>query len=270
MTALDVHTSAWLDWARRNGVPAAGRDAVPAQMRPCYEIMNDHAEAIPSLTTSLGQLQAWLHDMPAAGAPGAVLDWPAALARLDDRIESTPDGIGVDVPLLREQRQRLGDLDPGPTHAVPCHGSFSPVTLCLNPDDHRDVVIIGWSEAVLADREYDVSFSELGFWASPYLVADPEVRTMLKLARSFLSSGYLAGYRSVARELDEHRQRVWGAFHTCSTLASPLHTVAPFCDWDPDVARPVLDAFRTDLAERFDALADDTATVGSQEGDHGA
>jgi aminoglycoside phosphotransferase (APT) family kinase protein len=155
---------------------------------------------------------------------------------------------------------RLGRLitaDPGPLAPVPCHGDFTPVTVLLDPDDHRELAITGWSSALVSDREYDVAFTELGLWSSPYLTPDRERRPMLKVARSFLVNGYRAGYAAVAGAPDPERLRLWGAHHVCRVLAGPLLTAEPYRSWDPDVAATTVTAFRAELLARFDDLLPD-------------
>lgn len=229
---------AWLAWAARHGVPVRARAAAP--LVPCYELMNTTPVATPGLMVALGQLQAWLHERPYDDAPGPFLDRPAALARLD----------GADESLVR----RLVLADPGPSAPAPCHGDFTPVTVLVDPDDHRDVAITGWGAAVVCDREHDVAYTELGLWASPYLTDDRDARPLLKVARSFLLNGYRAGYAAVAGAPDADRVRWWRAFHACRLLAAPLETAEPFASWDQDVATATVAAFRTDLAAHVDDL----------------
>ncbi|GAB4013691.1 phosphotransferase family protein [Nocardioides ultimimeridianus] len=236
--------SAWLDWAARSAVPTATEGLVP-----CYEVMDADPAAIPGLTVALGQLQAWVHARPATDAPGPTVTWSAALDRIEDSLaDPEPE---VDTGLVRAMLARLRAIDPGPLEPVPCHGDFTPVTVRFDPADHRAVAVGGWAGAVLSDREYDVAFTELGFWASAYLSDDPGRRTLMKVARSFLLNGYRAGYAAVAGHPDPHRLGCWAAFHACRLLATPLLSSEPYCTWDPATAAATVRSFRDDLAVRF-------------------
>lgn len=254
MTTEADSETAWLAWASRQGVPAAAPADVPPDLLPCYEVMNAEPRAIPGLTVALGQLQAWLHARPAADAPGPTVEWQDALDRLAGSVVADPE---VDADLVGHQLARLSAADPGGLSPVPCHGDFTPVTVHLDPNDHRDIVVTGWGTAVLSDREYDVAFSELGLWASAYLTPEPERRTLMKVARGFLLNGYRAGYADVAGAPDPGRRRLWGAYHACRLLAVPMLPGPPFSSWEPAVAAATVTAFRTDLAARFDDLLPD-------------
>lgn len=258
MTTEVDSEAGWLLWAARHGVPAAAlgsRAGVRPGLLPCYEVMNAAPGAIPGLTVALGQLQAWLHGRPTADAPGPTVEWQDALDRLAGAVAAADPEVDVD--LVGRLLARLSAVDPGPLSPVACHGDFTPVTVHLDPDDHRDIVVTGWGDAVLSDREYDVAFSELGLWASAYLTPDPERRTLMKVARGFLLNGYRAGYAAVAGAPDPGRRRLWGAYHVCRLLAGPLLAGPPFRSWDPTVAAATVTAFRTDLAARFDDLLPD-------------
>lgn len=244
--------SAWLAWAHRHGVPAAAPGQVPGHLQPCYEVMNASPGAIPGLTVALGQLQGWLHGRPTLDAPGPTLDWADALELLAAALSVA--GPDVDTSLGSRQLARLAAVDPGALSPVPCHGYFTPVTVHLDEHDHRDVVVAGWAEAVVSDREYDVAYSELGLWASAYLTPDPEQRTLLKVARGFLLNGYRAGYAAVAGAPDPGRRRIWGAYHASRLLAAPLLDELPYRSWEPAVAEETVARFRTDLVARFDDL----------------
>lgn len=259
MTATITTAEGWVTWASAHGVPAAAVADLPAHLAPCHEVMNASPGEIPSLTAKLGQLLAWLHDRPVADAPGQVLTPGAALRRLDDAIVAA---AALEAPLLRALRYRLAADVPDAGRPVACHGDFTPVTVHVDPADHHQVVLTGWGEAVLADREYDLAFSELGLWASAYLSPDEEVRTMLSLARSFLRNGFLAGYRAVADDIDQGRLRWWGGYHVCRLLATPLLAEQPFRDWPTATAAPVVAAFRADLHQRFDQLIPSTPDEG--------
>lgn len=259
MTTTTTTADAWVTWAQKQGVPAASATDLPHQLAPCHEVMNAAPGEIPSLTAKLGQLLAWLHGRPVAHAPGEVFTTDVALQRLEAAIGAASD---ADAPLLRGLHARLESSNPGTAHPVVCHGDFTPVTVHVDPADHHQMVLTGWGDAVLADREHDVSYSELGLWASAYLTPEEEVRTMLSLARSFLRNGFLAGYRAIGGSLDTERMRWWGGYHACRLLATPLLDGPPYDAWPAAVAAPVVDSFRADLLQRFDQLIPTTTPEG--------
>jgi Ser/Thr protein kinase RdoA (MazF antagonist) len=223
-------------------------------MQPGYRVMQANPGALPTLMTALGQLQGWLHSLPVEDAPGPVLDWPAALTRLDQMAEQADE---ADPATVRHLRDTLAAHDPGAMTMVPCHGDVTPVTVHLDPDDHHQVCLADWSEAVISDLAYDVSCTELSLWAAAYLTPSETERGLATLTRDFVIKCHRAGYRGVAGLPDSRRMKLWGAFHAARAYASPLSGSAPFKEWPPAVREEVLSQMRQDLLYRFHDLIDD-------------
>jgi hypothetical protein len=257
----------WMRWAADHGYPAPRVLATTpdptgvVMLRPglpsAVDRMGDDPAGIPQLIGQLGRLHARLHALPVDEAPGPLQEWGDALALVDAQLALAGTGPAAE---LAEARAWLDAADPGPVAPVPCHGEFNPVTVYVDPDDVRSAVVTSWSKACLSDRERDVAETELAFWASAYLVPDRARRTMLKMARGFMISGYAAGYRAAGRPLDERRLKLWGALlavlWSATAAAVPVPETEVVGEWRTEDLVKQRDAFRHDLVKRFRSLSD--------------
>ena len=258
---------AWHQWADRQGFPAPrvlgcwvdgphGLVLADPGLQPSVARMANDFAALPAIIGSLGRLQARLHSEPVSVAPGPVLDWPAALGRLDAKLAAS--GAAGREPEILRQRRWLGEHDPGPVVPVPCHGDFTPLNVHLGPSDTSAAVVAAWGAAALSDREYDLAASHLALWSSPYLVPDRGHRRLLKMARAAVIAGYETGYRANGAAPDDRRMASWGAYHACSF--SLVTAMAPVPDAEADGWKPAdlvraRAGYRRDLAKRFATLA---------------
>jgi hypothetical protein len=264
--AVDAE-AAWHRWAEGQGFPAprllgTRRDgpfgvvvADPGLEPSIARMANDFA-ALPSIIGSLGRLQARLHSEPVTVAPGPVLDWPAAVGRLDAKL--TESGAAGREPDMLSQRRWLGAHDPGPVVPVPCHGEFTPLNVHVGTSDASAAVVATWGEAALSDREYDLAATHLALWSSPYVAPERGHRRLLKLARAAVIAGYESGYRANGAQPDDGRMASWGAYHACYfslvTATAPVPEVEEN-GWKPADLVKVRAGYRKDLAKRFALLA---------------
>ncbi len=259
--------SAWHRWADGQGFPTPrvlatwtggphGLVIADPGLAPSIEQMARDFAGLPSLIGSLGRLQARLHCEPIAAAPGPVLDWAAALARLDGKLAES--GAAGSEPEMRSQRAWLDAHDPGPVDPVPCHGDFTPLNVHVDPNDARAAVVASWASAFLSDREFDLAASQLALWSSPYVTPDRRHRRLLKMARAAVIAGYETGYRAHGAEPDDGRMAAWGAYHACwfslVTATAPV-TGAEAIGWSTGDLVKVRAGYRKDLAKRFAVLA---------------
>jgi hypothetical protein len=98
---------------------------------------------------------------------------------------------------------------------VLCHGALHPAVLSEEPDGL--LTVRNWTDAVLADPEYDVGMTLLIIWSAPYYIATRRERAGLKLVRDMLANMYRDAYQA-QRPLDRDRVRYWHAYHTLSGL----------------------------------------------------
>jgi hypothetical protein len=265
---------AWHRWAEGRGFPTpralaywpgppAGLVLADPGLEPSIDRMASDFAAIPTIIGSLGRLQARLHNEPSSAAPGPLLDWPAALDRLDARLAAAG-------PVARErdltrQRAWLGAHDPGPITPVPCHGAFSPLNVHLDRTDASAALVAAWGEAVLSDREYDLASSHLALWSSPYVAPDRSHRRLLKMARAAVIAGYDTGYRATGADADDTRLASWGAYHACAFSVTTALAPIPEAEengWKPADLVKVRAGYRRDLAKRFDVLAAEAGRSG--------
>jgi len=258
---------AWHRWADGQGYPTPrvlatwtggphGLVLADPGLEPSIDQMARDLAGLPALIGSLGRLQARLHSEPTGAAPGPVLDWAAALDRLDAKLAGA--GAAGAEPEMRSQRAWLGAHDPGPVAPVPCHGDFTPLNIHLDPADARAAVVASWAGAFLSDREFDLAASHLALWSSPYAAPDRGHRRLLKMARAAVIAGYEAGYRANGAEPDDRRMASWGAYHACwfslVTATAPV-AGAEATGWSPADLAKVRAGYRKDLAKRFAVLA---------------
>ena len=158
--------------------------------------------ALPRLLSDFGRLHARLHELPTAGVGG-----PAPAPAVEP-----PELDGDAAPAIVRQREWL-DAHRRPDAApVVCHGDFNPAHVLRDGDDGPSVPV-NWTGATLADPEYDVAATVVGFWSTA-LYGNAVQRRMLKMVRDPLASTYLGNYREAApRPLDDDRLRYWKAFH---------------------------------------------------------
>jgi Phosphotransferase enzyme family len=258
---------AWHRWAEGQGFPTpralacwpgppAGLVLADPGLEPSIERMASDFAAIPTIIGSLGRLQARLHSVPCLAAPGPVLDWPAALARLDAKLAAA--GPVASERDMARQRAWLGAHDPGPVVPVPCHGALSPINVHLHRTDATAALVASWGDAVLSDREYDLASSHLALWSSPYVAPDRSHRRLLKMARAAVIAGYDTGYRATGAGADDARLASWGAYHACAFSVATATAPVPAAEengWKPADLVKVRAGYRRDLAKRFDVLA---------------
>jgi hypothetical protein len=259
--------AAWHRWADRQGFPAPrvlgtsvggpyGLVLADPGLEPSIARMATDLAALPAIIGSLGRLQARLHSEPVAVAPGPLLDWPAALGRLDAKLAAS--GAAGREPEILRQRGWLGAHDPGSVVPVPCHGEFTPLNVHLGPSDTSAAVVATWGAAALSDREFDLAASHLALWSSPYVTPDRGHRRLLKMARPAVIAGYETGYRANGAAPDDRRMASWGAYHAC--WFSLVTATAPVPDveengWKPADLVRARAGYRRDLAKRFATLA---------------
>jgi aminoglycoside phosphotransferase (APT) family kinase protein len=201
---------AWVEAVRAEGFPApepvAGADGGCGMLvfrRPpgtsLAERMIADMAALPRLLADFGRLHAALHALPVpAGPPGPE---PAA-----------PEADAGAAPVVARQRAWLDRERPPAGHRVVCHGDLTPVHVVRNGDDSPGVPV-NWTAATVAEPEYDVAATTVGFWSSA-LYGNPVQRGALRMVREPLASAYIAAYREVAPwPLDDGRLRYWQAFH---------------------------------------------------------
>ena len=92
-----------------------------------------------------------------------------------------------------------------------CHGDFNPAHVLRDGDDGPGVPV-NWTGATLADPEYDVAATLVGFWSTA-LYGNAVQRRMLKMVRDPLASTYSATTATPRRPLDDDRLHYWKAFH---------------------------------------------------------
>lgn len=172
---------------------------------------------LPDHLASFGRLHANLHNLPTDGlvddAPPPGIDWD-----------------GEEVAWLDHHR-------PPGAPAVLCHGNLHPVQVYVRGDDEPGpTVTADWTQARLAEPEYDVGATLTAFWTAPLYVANRAHRTFVKLARDSLASAYLTAYGKRAnRPLADDRVRYWQAFHLAQLAADLAHLTAghELSPWTP-------------------------------------
>jgi len=230
---------AWVEAVRAEGFPApeplAGADDGSGLLvfrRPpginLAERMIGDMPALPRLLAEFGRLHAALHALPVpVGPPVAEPGVPAP----ED--EATAAVV--------RQRDWLDRRRPAAGRLVVCHGDLTPVHV-VRDGDASPGVPVNWTAATVAEPEYDVAATTVGFWSTA-LYGNPVQRRMLKLAREPVASAYLSAYREVAPwPLDDGRLRYWQAFHLHRLAAGIDRRVrrGPGGAWDPSthVAAP--------------------------------
>ena len=145
----------------------------------------------------------------------------------------------------------------GGPHVV-CHGGFQLSAVRLDPGDPAGALVANWSNARLAEREYDVAQTLLTFWSLPYLAAGRARRRALRAVRDALIEGYRSAYESCS-PLDPDRMRYWEAFHALAWSARmAADDGAPAADpWDPTAVISFRESYRKDLTRRFVGLTRD-------------
>jgi hypothetical protein len=107
-----------------------------------------------------------------------------------------------------------------------CHGGYQPGCVYGPPRtawaEHggpgRDLIVSNWCGAVLAEREFDVAFTYVAFWSSPFFAKTRSDRTAMKMIRNSLLTAYTRGYPGYD-ELDPERVRFWRVFHVVRGMA---------------------------------------------------
>ncbi|HEX5947848.1 MAG TPA: phosphotransferase [Acidimicrobiales bacterium] len=259
--------AAWIHTVRTAGFPAP--DVVaddgggvlvfrePAGTNLAERMITDMA-SLPRLLADFGRLHAALHALPAAGpaeehpAPDLSALGGRATIGAADAAARTASG---DADIVRQIAWLVAHAPPPGEPAV-CHGDLNPAHVYL---DGADAVAVNWTEAGLADPEYDVAATLVGFWTAALYVDSVVQRRVLKMVRDSLAGAYLAAYRDAAvRQLDDTRLRYHQAFHLCRIGAGIVRsrTHGPDGPWDTaaHIAQPA--AALDELDREFWRLAD--------------
>ena len=260
--------AAWIRTVRSAGFPAP--DVVadhggcvlvfrePAGTNLAERMITDMA-SLPRLLADFGRLHAALHALPAVGpaeehpAPDlSALGGLAAAGAADASARTAAGDAGV-----ARQIAWLVAHAPPPGEPAVCHGDLNPAHVYLDGDD---AVAVNWTEAGLADPEYDVAATLTGFWTAALYVDSAVQRRVLKMVRASLAGAYLAAYQDAAvRPLDDARLRYHQAFHLCRIGAGIVRyqSHGPDGPWDTaaHIAQPA--AALDELAREFWRLAND-------------
>lgn len=167
--------------------------------------MTSDLVGLPDHLASFGRLHARLHNLSTDG--------------LSD--DAGPPAVPDD-PAVAEEVAWLDDNRPPGAPPVLCHGNLHPVQVYVRGDDEPGpTVVADWTQARLAEPEFDVAATLVAFWTAPLYVPNRTHRALVKLARDSLASAYLAAYtKSATRSLDDDRVRYWQTFHLCTLAAS--------------------------------------------------
>lgn len=167
-----------------------------------------------------------LHDRTAGAPPSwvPVVDPAVEVERLD--VTHDPRAVAWLRAHVPAPAGGTGDGDGGGPEAVLCHGGYQP--LCVHspgPDawgDHggpgRRLTVTNWCGAVVAEREYDVAFTLVAFWSSPFFAPSRAERTAVKMIRNTLANTYRQAYLR-RYPLDPERLAFWQAFHALRGVA---------------------------------------------------
>jgi hypothetical protein len=230
-SAIRDRERAWIEAVRAEGFPApeplegADGGGMLVFRRPPGTILAERmigdVPALPRLLAEFGRLHAALHGLPVPVGP------PVA-----DPVAPAPDPEAA--PSLARQRAWLDIERPPAGPRVVCHGDFTPVHV-VRDGDAAPGVPVNWTAATVAEPEYDVAATAVGFWSTA-LYGNAVQRRLLKLAREPLASAYLSAYREVAPwPLDDGRLRYWQAFHLHRLAAAIDRRLrhGPAGPWDP-------------------------------------
>jgi len=171
-----------------------------------------HGEA---LLGGFARVHAALHDCDPSGLDSSVpvMSLHDELARIDQR-------------RFASELAWLRDNAPPPAPNVLCHGNYQPFCL-VGPGPARwdqfggpgrGLITSNWCGALLAEREFDVSFTLVAFWIAPFFAPNRSERTATKLIRNTLSNRYRLSYAEAAH-MDRGRVRFWQAFHALRGMA---------------------------------------------------
>jgi hypothetical protein len=132
----------------------------------------------------------------------------------------------IDAARYPAERAWLDEHVPASTTPVLCHGGYQPLAVFGPPadawPDHggpgKDLTVVNWCAAALAEPEYDVAFTLVAFWSAPFFAPNRSERTAIKMIRNTLLSTYKQGY-AARRTVDPDRLRFWQAFHALRGIA---------------------------------------------------
>ena len=151
----------------------------PAAGTNLAERMITDMPALPRLLGDFGSLHASLHALPVrscrspeTGSGGAA----TAESPLDDDA----------APAVVRQREWLDANRPLPGVPAVCHGEFNPAHVVRDGDDGPGVPV-NWTAATVAEAEYDVAATLVGFWSTA-LYGNAVQRRMLKTVRDPLAT----------------------------------------------------------------------------------
>lgn len=214
--AMLARERAWVGAARDAGYPAP--ELVTNGQSPTLlvfrrppgtnlaERMITDMPALPRLLGDFGGLHAALHALPVPRLP---------VPHQTGTGDATPVEPPLDydaAPAVVRQREWLDAHRPAPGDPVVCHGEFNPAHVVRDGDEGPGVPV-NWTAATVAEAEYDVAATLVGFWSAA-LYGNAVQRRMLKTVREPLASTYLARYREAAADpLDDGRLRFWQAAH---------------------------------------------------------
>ena len=172
--------------------------------RPTFiELIAAEPHNANALLQAMGHAQLALHDI-------AVDPDQVRIPRV-----SVPDivaTLGGDASAGREAAWLL-DRHPAPTGPpVLCHGGFQPLVLSGDPTRDEPVTIGNFSSPGLAEREYDVAFGLVAFWAAPFFTTTRSEKAGMKMIRDSITKIYRLSYEA-EHPLDDARLTYWQAFH---------------------------------------------------------
>ena len=141
-------------------------------------------------------------------------------------VDTADEVARLDSSRFPRECEWVGDHLPEHRALVLCHGGYQP--MCVygpSASEWADrggpgqgLTVANWSNAVLAEREFDVAFTLLAFWSAPFFAKNRAERAAIKMIRNTLLNTYMLGYTGYER-LDAERLRFWRAFHALRGMA---------------------------------------------------
>ena len=169
------------------------------------------AEALWQVPTLLGELQARLHALAPSGIRRALLaqDVDPEELGFDARLEALEEqaaraglpGLAPGFAWLRRARKPAGDR-------VVCHGDL--VFTNVRVESGRVTGVLDWSQASLAEREYDVA-ATLNRLESRVPNVPTPLAAIFRAVQRRMRSGFLEAYRRM-HEIDPAALRFYGAY----------------------------------------------------------
>lgn len=194
------------------GLPFMIMERVPGTTMLARALSNPLRAA--ALLRRLGELHAQMHTLPTDGWPLDHESEPISMRRLAQTRSSVAQHELSDLVdrLAWLERNARAEL---PEMPVITHNDFHPLNVLVTGDGQLSV--IDWSDAALGDRHFDVART-VTLFSFAYIVATSTLeRILLRAARGFLRSRYLAGYQR-AFPLDRRRLAYFEALQSLYAL----------------------------------------------------